>query len=47
MARIFHDRFASRQVEFEHHPAISGRHVRTGARQSMPSSEGVQEYPPW
>ena len=28
-------------------PAISGRQVRTGMRQSMPSSEGLQEYPLW
>ena len=28
-------------------PAISGRQVRCGCRQSMPSSEGLQEYPLW
>ena len=27
------------------YPAACGRHVRTGIRQSMPSSEGLQEYP--
>ena len=28
-------------------PAISGRQVRCGCRQSIPSSEGLQEYPLW
>jgi hypothetical protein len=28
-------------------PAISGRQVRAGMRQSIPSSEGLQEYPLW
>jgi hypothetical protein len=27
--------------------ASSGRQVRAGIRQSMPSSEGLQEYPLW
>jgi hypothetical protein len=27
------------------HPATAGRHLRSGARQSMPSSEGVKRYP--
>ena len=28
-------------------PALSGRHVNCGLRQSIPSSEGLQEYPLW
>jgi hypothetical protein len=28
-------------------PAISGRQERAGMRQSIPSSEGLQEYPLW
>jgi hypothetical protein len=29
----------------KHHPTDVGRHVSRGCRQSMPDSEGVEEYP--
>ena len=29
------------------YPALAGRQVICGLRQSIPSSEGLQEYPLW
>jgi hypothetical protein len=34
-----------RRAQDNDYPAFSGRQVRCGTRQSIPSSEGLQEYP--
>ena len=44
---VMHDESTERREKLSRQPAISGRHVRCGCRQSIPSSEGLQEYPLW